>query len=325
MNTQLNFDAALAAPLPAPTSVPSLSSSSMLVSINIGCFNTRRKDKKVSKDIARDNYVANEKLVSANKTLLASPKLDAIRSLITRIHEINRNMTNEWAPKLQLLPTSVYPDHVNTFMGATAFEGTYWGLVQDFADNEYSWVVMNMQRELGSMYDASQYPSVEEVRKKFYYNVSYMPLPNKDDWRLDLEREAQEALAEHYERQMQHRMQAMAGDLHKRIYEALAGSPNRPEDKGLIGNLATEYDDKTGALKSSGRLHDSRLENIHSLIKLLGPLNITNDPTITRAQRQLQRTLDNLTCAADFKQPEVRKDTAERLQEVLDSLPSLDW
>ena len=181
MNTQLNFDAALAAPLPAPTSVPSLSSSSMLVSINIGCFNTRRKDKKVSKDIARDNYVANEKLVSANKTLLASPKLDAIRSLITRIHEINRNMTNEWAPKLQLLPTSVYPDHVNTFMGATAFEGTYWGLVQDFVDNEYSWVVMNMQRELGSMYDASQYPSVEEVRKKFYYNVSYMPLPNKDD------------------------------------------------------------------------------------------------------------------------------------------------
>ena len=321
MNTQLNFDTTVA----APTSVPSLSSSSMLVSINIGCFNTRRKDKKVSKDIARDNHVANEKLVSANKTLLASPKLDAIRSLITRIHEVNRNMTNEWAPKLQLLPTAVYPDHVNTFMGNASFEGTYWGLVQDFVDNEYSWVVMDMQRELGSMYDAAQYPSVEDVRKKFYYNVSYMPLPDSGDFRVDVGREAQEALREHYERQMQHRMEAMASDLHKRIYEALAGNPNRPEDKGLIGNLATEPDAKTGALKSAGRLHDSRIEGIHNLIKLLGPLNITNDPTIARAQHQLRMTLDNLTCAADFKQPEVRKDTAERLQEVLDSLPSLAW
>jgi hypothetical protein len=321
MTHQLRFDMTL----PAPTSVPSLASSSMLVSINIGCFNTRRKDKKVSKDIARDNYVANEKLVSANKTLLASPKLDAIRSLITRIHEVNRNMTNEWAPKLQLLPTSVYPDHVNTFMGDASFEGTYWGLVQDFVDNEYSWVVMNMQRELGAMYDAAQYPSVEEVRKKFYYNVSYMPLTDSSNWQLDLEREAQSALQEHYERQLNNKVQSMAADLHKRIYEALAGNPDRPEDKGLIGNLATDYDDKTGALKSTGRLHDSRIENIHSLIKLLGPLNITNDPIVARAQRQLQRTLDNLTCAADFKHPEVRKDTAAKLQEVLDSLPSLDW
>ena len=321
MEHQLNFDLSI----PAPASVPSLASSSMLVSINIGCFNTRRKDKKVSKDIARDNYVANEKLVSANKTLLASPKLDAIRSLITRIHEVNRNMTNEWAPKLQLLPTSVYPDHVNTFMGQASFEGTYWGLVQDFVDNEYSWVVMNMQRELGSMYDAAQYPSVEEVRKKFYYNVSYMPLTDSTNWQLDLEREAQSALQEHYERQLTHRVQAMASDLHKRIYEALAGNPDRPEDKGLIGTLATEYDDKTGALKSTGRLHDSRIEGIHSLIKLLGPLNITNDPTINRAQRDLRMALDNLTSASDFKHPEVRKDTAEKLQEVLNTLPSLDW
>jgi len=35
--------------------------------------------------------------------------------------------------------------------------------------------------------------------------------------------------------------------------------------------------------------------------------------------------LDNLTSASDFKHPEVRKDTAEKLQEVLNTLPSLDW
>lgn len=311
----------LSFPASAP-SVPSLSSSAMLVNLSIGSWSASKKDKSASAQVAADNNVADPKLARAYKTLVSSPKLDAIKSFVVRAHEINRTMTLEWAASLRLCPTTQYFKHTKTLSGLKA---DFDAMVDDFISTDYQWAVQDMQLALGRLYNAAEYPSASELRQKFYFDVQYMPVPDAGDFRVDIANEAQEVLKAHYEKLYQDTVSKAMRGLWDRLHEALTGMAKAVG----VETYEEEYEEngqvKTRTKTRNGRLYDARINDMNELIGLLDTLNVTNDPALQRAQRQLALIFEGVESKDDLARPADRAHVKEQIDEIIAALPSLDW
>ena len=151
MNTQANqtnYNATFT--LPEADSIPSLSSSAMLVHLSIGVWTASKKDKAASADVA-DRNGASRKLTRTYKTIIDSPKLEAIKGLSARIHGLNRASTLDWAGDMRLLTTANYMKH-HTML--TGMQQEFWALVDDMLTTDYTWGITQMQLQLGTMFVA---------------------------------------------------------------------------------------------------------------------------------------------------------------------------
>lgn len=300
--------------LAAPAHVPSLSTSAMLCHLSIGAYSFTKKDRAASAKLVADNNVE-PGLARAHKTLITSPKLDAIRTFVTRAHEINRNMTCDWMGKLRLLPAPLIPDHQRTM---DKMEKEFERYVDDFG-SDYAWLEADMQLKLGKMYDPTEYLPWEQLRRKFYFSVSYMPMPKEGDWRLDVSKETEEALREHYERRLADAMTDAMTDVWDRVRKMLEGDGDK--DAGMLGALRIETDAEGKVHR--GRIYDTRIAAAKDLISMLGALNIAGDPKMNLVQQRLMVALDGIDTRTDLQSDEMRIRLAEKLEAVKDSLPTL--
>lgn len=299
--------------LPAPTAVPNLATSAMLVDVSVGSWTASKKDRRASADVALSNH-ADAKLARAYKTLIASPKLDAIRSYVSKVHEVNRGMTLEWAAGLRLCPTAVLLEHKNRM---AQMEAEFTRLVDDFG-SDYSWLVLDMQAKLGDLHDPADYLPWEKLRQKFYFNTRYMPMPS-NNFHLDVAAETEAFLREHYERVYRESIETATRGLYDRLHKALAGDGEK--DGGLIGALKVEVAEDGKVTR--GRVYDTRITAVRELVSLLDGLNITGDPKLASAQRALARALDGIDSKDAFKSDTTREHVRDQLLDIQNKLA--DW
>lgn len=303
--------------LPAPVAVPNISTSAVLVDLSIGSWSASKKDKRASADVATQNH-ADAKMARAYKTLIASPKLDAVKTFVTRAHEINRGMTLDWAAGLRLCPTKVLMDHQHRF---SQLETEFFRFVDDFG-TDYNWLVVDMQARLGSLYNPDEYLPWDKLRQRFYFTVNYLPVPDTGDFRLDVAAETEAHLREHYERVHKRAMEQATRGLWERVHQMLMGDDKG--DKGLIHALRVETDDATGKV-SRGIVYDTRITAARQLVDMLGDLNITGDPKMNEVHRKLLVALDGVHTAADVKASDAfREDLTTKLRDIAAEIPSLD-
>ena len=78
---------------PTVSNVPSISSSAMLVQLNVSTWTARKKDKEVSKKVARDNG-ASDRAGNYNKNLLAGcTELDDLKKFVGNARNTHYAMT----------------------------------------------------------------------------------------------------------------------------------------------------------------------------------------------------------------------------------------
>ena len=304
MNTQANFT------LPEAASIPSLSSSAMLVHLSIGVWTASKKDKAASAEVA-DSHGANRNLTRTYKTIIDSPKLDAIKAMASTIHGMNRAATLDWAGDMRLLTTANYFKH---HQALTAYEQEFWRLVDDMLTTDYTWGITQMQLKLGTMFNAADYPSVSDLRQKFSFRLSYMMLPEMGDIRLDIAREAQDQLKLHYEKVVRDSINTAMTGLWTRLYDIL---------KVVSRQLAVERN--PDGTETKGRIFDGSIDTLRELIGLLDTCNLTNDPSMQRMARDLSNAFEGITSKADLKNADTREETKRAIDAAIAALPSLGW
>jgi hypothetical protein len=299
------------APLSLPTaqSVPSLASSAMLVELSISKWTASMKDKEASKALADQNG-AKRSRARAYKTIIESPKLEALNSLVSRIYDANFGMTMDWAAKLRLLTTANYMKHVQMM---TAFTQEFEKAVDEFID-EYRWVVTQQQVELGTLFNPADYPTESEVRKKFGLRLAYTPVPEVGDWRVNLGTEAQDVLREHYEKVYAEAMTTAMNSLWRRISDALSVMSRQL-------SVTTDADGK----QVRGKIYDGTIDLIREMLGLMETCNIMGDPTMQKVQRDLTLAFEGIDSRADLKDEDVREETKRAVDAAIAALPSLDW
>jgi len=286
-------------------SAPSISSASMLVELSMSVWTGRKKDKAASADVTSRN-MALRGTANVNKKLLGDcEELVAIQKFASNVRTMHYPMTMPWSDTgMRLLPTTVYFKYQQQM---TQLQGEFDRLVQRFLD-AYDWEVVQAQTKLGNLFHRDEYPTADSLRNKFGFRMSYIPLPDAGDWRVDMERDAQDALRKQYADFYSKQVDTAMRDIWERLHSELTR---------FVAQLDVDAEGK------KGKIYDSTMQHVLHLTDMLGAANFTNDPALDLAQGRIRAALEGVDRADLVNNEKFRADTKRAMQSAIDALPGL--
>jgi len=291
---------------PSVPSTPSISSSATLVELGISKWTGRKLDKRASADVASANYASNG-VANVHKKLLGNcSELKDIDTLVGEARTAHYSMTMPWSDTgLRLLTTKAYFKYHETMTKAQA---SFDDCVNTFLQ-AYDWEITQAQAKLGDLFNRNDYPTTESLSSKFGFRLSYMPLPDVGDFRLDINTEAQNDIKSHYETYYTTQINNAMNDVWQRAFKSLSRMSERLD-------YASHEDKKL--------FRDTLVTNVIDMVDLLAVCNVTNDSQMEAMRVRLEDTLQGVTPDALREDAYLRAETKRSIDEAIKSLPSLD-
>jgi hypothetical protein len=283
----------------------SITSSAVLVEMNISVWTANKLDKGATEGVLTSNGATSGDAAQVRKNLMAGTSArKEIADYAAGCRLWHNTRTLPWADKgARLLPTSLFLDYKAE---ANIRRDTFRQMVDAFIGN-YPALVQTASNYMGTLFDQSDYPSADSVREKFGYRMVFSPVPESGDFRLDLPKQDILEMAQSYESAFNDRLaEAMRtpwDQLHKML--------------GAMSAKLTESDDDT-----KKRWHDTFVTNAQEMCAMLTHLNVAKDPKLEAARRQLEVAMVGIDIE-DIKDDEV---TRANLKGKLDGiLKGYDW
>ena len=300
-------------------SVPSISSSAMLVELSISVWTGRKKDKQAQAEVEQAHGTAKNVTNVTKKLMGDHPLLTQIQKFAAGVRtNIHYHLTMPWADTgPRLLTTPCYFDYHKRMTGA---QQEFEVMVAEFVDGyEFDLVQAQMREQaLGSLFNANDYPSAAELRRKFGFHINYMPVPEQGDFRLDIANEAVAELKAQYTSFYERKLVEAQNDIFRRLYDVMSRMSERLADPeaGFEGSVTKKGHKKFG---------DSLVENIIEMVDVMSRCNVTGDEVMSRMERQLKAALTGITPDALREDRNLRLTTKRQIDEAIAALPSLDW
>jgi hypothetical protein len=251
----------------------SIASSAMLVEMSISTWTARKLDKRVSTQVDLDNG-AKTKVVNANKNLMAGTGvLDTIVKYAANARAWHISQTLPWTDNgSRLLPMSNF---MNYKQQLGELETNYEALVDKFIV-AYPSLVSAAAFQLGNLFDRNEYPDESSLKKKFKFTYSFFPVPTAGDFRIDINEEAKAEIIANCNSAYQDRLNNAMREAWSRLHDCLSRMSERLTDNA------------DGSRKI---FRDSLVENGVELVSMLKHLNITQDPSLEQARRELESAI----------------------------------
>lgn len=251
----------------------SIASSAMLVELSISTWTARKLDKKVSTQVDLDNG-AKTKVVNANKNLMAGTGvLDTLVKYAANARAWHLSQTLPWTDNgSRLLPMSNFVEYKKQL---GELEANYEALVDKFIV-AYPNLVSAAAFQLGTLFDRNEYPDENTLKRKFKFTYSFFPVPTAGDFRIDINEEAKAEIMANCNNAYQDRLNNAMREAWSRLHECLSRMSERLTDNA------------DGSRKI---FRDSLVENGVELVSMLKHLNITQDPKLEQARRDLQSAI----------------------------------
>ncbi len=276
----------------------SISASAVLVELNISVWPASKIDRETT-ELTNMNAGAVRGASQTKKNLFAGTGLRKdIEKFAARVRLYHNLHTLPWADKGErMLPTKLFMEYKQTMNG---FERTFIVMCQNFFI-EYPRLVAEAPTNLGALYKVGDYPDLEEVKQKFGFRRSVNPMPDSGDFRLDIPAED---------------LDDVRAEFRDKFDERLKEAMRAPWDKlhsVLLGVSEKLKESNDGDKK---RYHDSLLTNPLELCALLTKLNVTNDPLLEEARRQVELTM----LGANLENIKEDADSRSELKSKVDSI-----
>ena len=273
----------------------SIATSAVLIDLNISMWTARKLDRSVSKEID----VNKNTQVSAgnyNKHLLAgSEQLAKIGKLASEIRDWHGRQTLPWSDTgTRLLPMSNFFDYKTQLAD---YELQFNERVNEFLVN-YPRIVTMMAYNLGKLFDRAEYPDAEQIRNKYAMRYTIMPVPEAGDFRVDIADDIKSQMKSEYEDAYTSRVEHAVGDAWSRLHTTLQHMVER-----LGGNDKKIF-------------RDSLIDN--DLTSLLSKLNVTNDPKLENARKELEKSLSGVSAEELRLSPQLRTDVVSRVSAIME-------
>lgn len=277
----------------------SINASSVLCELNISVWPASKVDREVTDKNNADAGAVRD-ASQTRKNLFAGTSLRKdIEKFAARVRLYHNTHTLPWADKGErLLPTKLFLDYKQTM---DKFEQTFHFMCDNFF-NEYPQLVADAPRNLGSLYKADDYPSIDEVKLKFGFRRAINPLPEAGDFRLDIPAGDLAEVRAEYESKFNERLATAMKAPWERLHE-------------MLKHMSEKLNDSDEDTKK--RYHDSLLTNPLELCELLTKLNVTNDPKLEEARRQLEAALANETIDDIRNRAEARVDLKAKVDAII--------
>ena len=261
------------------TTAPNLASSCIQIDFSAGTWTGRKLDRKASDEVEIQNN-AHPNMANVHKKLLGDcQELIAIRKFVGNVRNSHYRMTLPWSDMgLRIIPTTKYFDYHKQM---TEYQNEFYTMLDKFL-GVYDWSVIQ----------------ADTLRGKFNWRLSYIPMPDAGDFRVDIGNEQADAIreqcAEYYSTMFHQAIQEIAEPL-KNMSERLDYSNG--EDKKVF--------------------RDTLVSNVLTAIDLLG---VTSDPKFVKIKQELDHAFTGITPDALREDPYLRRTTKQAVDNAIASL-----
>jgi hypothetical protein len=287
-----------------------LSEKSVLAGLSVSRWTARRLDRAVTEDV-HQRHGAADGSGRYNKRLIAKQGLLTILGLVSGSRAAHTMMTLPWLDTgARLLPSSLYIDYSNRMRDLKA----RFDAAADAFENNYQALVDDAKQSLGKMFDKDDYPPQDQIRGRFKFNVSILPCPDADDFRVRI---------------AQDQMDDIRADVEQRLADALEAAHRDTVDRivSTVGHMAERLRKFKPAEKDGDRtegvFRDSLVENVRDLARVLPAFNLTGNNRIADVAARIEQQL----CGADaqtLREDEVlRSETANAAESILSDVRDL--
>lgn len=279
----------------------SITSSSVMVEMNISVWTANKIDKSATDKVVSDN-LAVQNAAQVRKNLMAGTSMRKdIADYAAGCRLWHNTRTLPWADKgARLLATSLFMDYKAE---ANVRRATFDKMVDNFMV-QYPSLVQTANNYLGTLFNAEDYPSPDNVREKFGFRLVFSPVPEAGDFRLQVAEQDLNDLRQQYEESFNLRLSDAMREPWDRLHKLIAG-------------MSEKLTDADGEDENKKRYHDTLITNAQSLCGMLTHLNITKDPQLEQARRDLELTMLGADIDAIKESPEVRKGMKDKLDAIL--------
>jgi len=273
-----------------------LNEKAMLICLNISFWTARKYDKRISQEI-EDQYNADD-AGRYNKILIAKEHLANIQKIISAARTFHYENTLPWSDNGgRLLPSANYLNYVKDIQ---SFKDDFEREVSNFLQ-VYPSLKDDARQRLNGMFDEKDYPDVYTLETKFAIKSMILPVPEADDFRVNLTDDEVDSIRTSIREQVQDSTQAGMKDLWQRLFK-------------VVDHMVERLSDPDNKFKNT------LIENITDLCDLLPKLNITADPELDEAVQEIKAKLTVNDSQTLRDNDVVRSNTAAEAQKIMNKM-----
>jgi hypothetical protein len=283
----------------------SITSSAVLVEMNISVWTANKLDKGATDAVLISNGATVADAAQVRKNLMAGTTArKAIADYAAGCRLWHNMRTLPWSDKgPRILPTSLFMDYKAEL---NVRRDTFMRMVDEFRGN-YPALIQTSANYMGGLHNPDDYPSVDEVMNKFGFKVVFSPVPESGDFRLDIPQQELDEVRQGYDNAFDTRLAEAMRTPWEQLHKMLTSM----SDKLVEGDEETKR-----------RWHDTFLTNAQDMCAMLTHLNITKDPKLEAARRQLETAM----LGADIDDIKENESTRADLKGKLDAiLKGYEW
>jgi hypothetical protein len=246
----------------------SLSNKALLVSLNISQWTGRKLDRKATGTV-ESSHATQGNVGNYHKRLLPGAiELSKVSASAAMLRVFFYTQTLPWlADGTRILSAVNYLDFTRDFK---THQNHYENSVKAFM-TAYPALRIDAQSKLGELFNDAEYPSEFSLAKKFACGISFMPMPDVNDFRVELS----DSERAEFESKMRETESNALQDCWQRIY-----------------NVVSKATSKLSEVKPI--FHDSLIDNMRDLCSLLPKLNITDNADLERMRTELELTIASI-------------------------------
>lgn len=268
----------------------------VLITLSISQATFRKLDREASAEVLT-NHAAASDAGRFNKQIVEKEALAPMVTLAGAARSYLYKHTLPWSDNGdRVLPSVKYFE----VMQQLADYRDAFNVEVDKFCSEYEAHRARAQLRLNSLFNPADYPSTEDVRRKFGMSFTVMPLPTAGDLRCEMTQDQVEELRAEINATVESRVTAMMDTL---IMD-FAGTVSRLREQ----------------LRTGKRLSVSLLDNVHDLLHRMPGLNLTNDERITQMRETAAELFAGESMEGITNDKEARESLANKCDSVLDQM-----
>lgn len=272
----------------------SLRNSSLLLSLKIKNWEGRKQDKAATRE-AEATHKTDQGVVSVRKKLLPGVvELEKIQTIEGQIRDFFRAQTLPWASDGARIISS--QNHLAFMTEFQRLKTEFNSAVDEFI-LKYPVLRDAVRIKLGDLFNADEYPEPEKLRRKFDCQVRVFPVPDVNDFRVDLSDAERVVFIE----TMKAAENQVLIDCWKRLHE-------------VVSHAAQQLS------KPESRVHASTIESIEKLVEFLPKLNPLQDPQLESMRLEVKAVVDKVSAESIRASKTTKAETAEKFSEIVERM-----
>jgi hypothetical protein len=268
----------------------------MLISLSIGYWSGKTSDDSVIDELSASHATEKDIHVYARR-LVKAEALKEFKGVRSRARSYLKEKTCRWLDDgTRILPS---PSFLEVSKRMHDFKIEWDNAVAEFIRKIPSLKVEEKKRQ-GTLWREEDWPSMDQLRRKFSWDLSIFPIPTKADWRVDLGDQTA-AIRKQIDEKVNEALKLATSELWDRLYE-------------VVKKLA----DRMG--EADPKFRDSIIGNVSELVSMLPVMNVANDPKLEDMRRKVEEQLASLNpdeLRDDAKARRKVKDAADKLLESM--------